>query len=89
MHLFGHCAGFAIPFFAAAASSEHNMSSPLKAAVFSDVDGTLVHYPEHLMQGRFQMDRSSQCSIADIKDTTNNSLCFIQNCSQLQSPKVM
>jgi len=26
------------------------MSSPRKMAVFSDVDGTLVHYPKHLMQ---------------------------------------
>ena len=72
MYLFGHCAGF-IPFLAAtSASSEHiMMSSPRKMAVFSDVDGTLVHYPKHLMQGRFLMDCSSQFSITDEEDSTN------------------
>jgi len=51
-NLLGHCAGF-IPFLAATtASSEHIMaassSSSCKMAVFSDVDGTLVHYPKNL-----------------------------------------
>lgn len=56
MNLFWQCAGL-IPLFAATAAAAvsgnrvSSLSPSCKMVVFSDVDGTLVHYPTHLMKG--------------------------------------
>ena len=54
--------------FYTTASSEHIMNTPhpsCKMAVFSDVDGTLVHYPKNLMQGNVD-DGNTKANRSDL-----------------------